>query len=177
MTGPPRKPADRRQRRNREQEVAVLTGNVLVDPPEAPAAWLVPTKRAWQSYWQSPVAGMLDEADVPALLRLFSYRDEHERFSRAFVKNPFVPGSKGQPVLSPLAGLILNLERAIVALEDRYGLSPASRMKLNISVGEAKKSLESLNESVFVADDDTDDPRLAAVVDITPGDAGEEPVS
>lgn len=100
---------------------------------------------------------------MPAVRRLFTLCDERERSYRAFRENRFVPGSKGQPVLSPLARHILSLDAEIRALEAVFGIGPVARLRAGIAFAEAARSLDDLNRSLSEqhAGGDGEDPRLA----------------
>ncbi len=87
--------------------------------------------------------------------------DERERLDRQFRRSPFVTGSTGQTVAHPSAKLVASLDGRIVALEDRFGITPLARMKLGIAVGEAALSLEDLNSEFDEEETEEDaDPRL-----------------
>src|SRR2546425_10267505 len=109
----PKKSPQVRQRRNASDlglvEVRAASDGIAV--PEPPADWLPATKQAWAGYWGSPQASLVMEADVPAISRLFAYRDELERAMRGFRAQRFVTGSAGQPRINPLAGHISALEK------------------------------------------------------------------
>ena len=49
-------------------------------------------------------------------------------------------GYQGQPVLHPAARLLNDVEKAMSALEEKLGLSPASRLKLGIMAKESQAS-------------------------------------
>ncbi len=165
----PRKPAAKRQRRGTD-DVGTLKVVADVETPELPTLGgkkaLAYTRTAWASYWSSSLPQLLTDADHSALLRLFGMYDERERLNRQFRKSPFVTGSTGQTVAHPSAKLVASLDGRIVALEDRFGITPLARMKLGIAIGEAARSLEDLN-SEFDEDEKEDgkDPRLDVVAD------------
>lgn len=127
------------------------------------------TRDAWTTFFESPVAGLVDRhSDLPALGRLFVFYDEAGRADRAFRKQPFIEGSQGQPVVNPMGGRSLALEPHIRALEDRFGLSPLARLKLGVKFGEAARSLDELNRSLNDHDSDDEgegeeDPRVVDV--------------
>jgi hypothetical protein len=76
-----------------------------------------------------------------------------------------VSGSKGQPVLNLLGGLITRLDAEIWALEDRFGLTPRARPRLGVVFGEAHRSLEQINKDLdaeLEAETEEADPRLSA---------------
>ena len=119
--------------------------------------------RAWQSLWASPLASAFLASDLPALGRLFELRDERVRASRVARRDRVVPGSKGQPVLSPMVGYVATLDAEIRNLEDRFGLTPRARLQLGVTFGEAHRSLADVNASFLEDDrhdDDREDPRL-----------------
>ncbi len=55
-------------------------------------------------------------------------------------------GSRGQMVLNPKQRVLQDIEQKLVALEDRLGLSPESRLRLGISAVEHKSKLEAFIE-------------------------------
>lgn len=156
-----RKPAERRQRRNRT-DVGLV---VVKDSTPAPAPqrqWYAATKTSWSTFWGSQLAGLVQrDTDLPALERLWSLYDERERAYRSAQKGRLVEGSQGQPVINPLVTYMTTLDKEIRALEDRFGLTPMARLKLGVKFGEAARSLADLNEDL--ERDDDEDPRLSAV--------------
>jgi P27 family predicted phage terminase small subunit len=123
------------------------------------------TREAWAAYWSSSLPQLLTDADHPALVRLFDLYDQRERMARAFRREPFSTGSTGQKIVNPAARELATLDGRIVALEDRFGITPLARMKLGIAIGEAARSLEDLNRE-FEEDEDARqdaDPRLEVI--------------
>jgi len=175
---PRRKPASARQ--NRETRdiglVRQQTGKVPECPPMADGTAMLPaTREAWAAFWASDVAGLVVDADVPALGRLFGLYDLRDRMMRAYLSEPFAAGSTGQLKIHPAGTEVASLDARILQLEDRFGITPAGRLKLGIVLGAAAKSLEDLNAS-FLDDGDDDgdgtedvDPRqpLRVVIDAT----------
>jgi P27 family predicted phage terminase small subunit len=161
MPGPLPKHSDRRQRRNRRDLVVVASDPPATPPP--PAGLLTASTRAWGTLWASPLAATFQPSDLPALRRLFELRDERVRAFRVARKDRIVPGSKGQPVLSPMIGYVASLDAEIRNLEDRFGLTPRARLQLGVTFGEAHRSLADVNASFLEDDrhdDDREDPRL-----------------
>lgn len=164
--GPSPKPPERRQRHQAPVGQLVTLPDRVPDVPEAPPGLLAATRKAWDEFWSSEVAAAVDaSSDMGAVRRLFSLVDERERAIRAYRRARLVAGSKGQPVLSPMFGAIRVLDVAILALEDRFGLTPRARAALGISIGQAKLTLDQLNASAIeAAVSDLPDPRLEEVV-------------
>lgn len=144
----PPKPPGRRQRRNATGVglVAVREGDLpaLRVPPKG----LLPAQQAaWEAFWRSPMAKLVLDADLPALHRLFRLRDEWERCFEASKSERLVEGSNEQLVLHPLYKHMTTLEKAIEGLEVQFGLSPLARLKLGVTFGEAKRSIEDINRA------------------------------
>jgi P27 family predicted phage terminase small subunit len=159
---PPRKRSERRQRRNTPDVSLTVVQREPVRVPDAPKDWLKVTKKRWEAFWGSEVAGAVDPAtDSGALTRLFGFYDEVERATRAVREQRFVEGSRGQARLNPAAKYVVELETAVRALEDRFGMTPRARLQLGIDFATAQRSLAKLNESFEVPD--SPDPRLETV--------------
>lgn len=163
----PKKPAERRQNRA-TKDVGVLEalGDVEVPAP-ARGKLLASTTKAWKVFWATEVAQLVTPADRMALDRLFRMYDMRERMERAFLAMPFTVGSTGQIVAHPASKEVASLDGRILALEDRFGITPAARLKLGITLGLAKKSLEDMNNAFVDSEPDEDDPRLRGdIIDI-----------
>lgn len=154
---PPKKPPSRRQRRGTKDlapEPAAAVAPVVADaeapapkPPTPAKEWLAVTKSDWQDFWASDMAAFVKATDRPALKRLFVMRDQHERAQREEVRlrkmalaEPIVLGSMGQKVANPMfraadsaAQTALALEARIVALEDRFGMTPKARLAIGVA--------------------------------------------
>lgn len=147
-----KKPAERRQRRNKGADV----GKVVALPvPQqaslaaaADVAWAPVVAEAWAELWSSPLAGYYKPKDLPALRRLFDYRNRLLAAQRNFDEEPTVAGSMGQPTLSPWAAEMHRLEAEILKLEDRYGLNPMAAFRLGVTYEEGV-SLASRNAQLL----------------------------
>lgn len=157
------KPPARRQGRHRH-DVGTIAASATFQPPAPPAGLLAALSGEWERLWSSPLATTFTTSDVPALERLFELRDEAVRHQRAARRTPTVEGSKGQVVLNPVLRQRDALLAEIRQLEDRFGLSPRSRLQLGITLSEAHRSLDDLNRSYVERDGGHDprDPRTAA---------------
>lgn len=152
--GPQPKHPARRQRANAPVGLTVLAGG-LDDAPPAHGRWFKATRVSWESFWSSDVARAVVPSDVEALYRLWHLRDQWERARRIVVRQPLVDGSQGQPVENPLAKRMDRIAGEIRQLEDRFGLTPSARARLNLTFGDAARSIDQLTRGW--ADDDDDD--------------------
>ena len=151
--GPRPKDPERRQRSKAGEapkvNLQVLPSKCAV--PDPVPHWLDETKAAWQAYWTSELGRTANETDLPALLRLFGYRDEHARLTAVTLLEDFEPlvkGSTGQTVMSPVYKALQDLERQILALEDRFGLNVKNRQAIGAAMVDTAKSLDDLNRRV-----------------------------
>lgn len=164
---PTRKPVEQRQRRNADGvgQLAAVPG--LGEVPPHPDLRLKATRAAWDEFWQSSVARLIDtRSDLPALTRLFRLYDELGTMDNYVRKHGRVAlGSTGQVALNPIYKHMTSIRSEVTALEDRFGLTPMARLKLGATLGSAAASLDKLNEQFNEQepDDDDVDPRLAAI--------------
>ncbi len=128
-----------------------------VEPPPAPSGLLKATREDWATFWTSALATLVTLADRPALRRLFTLYDERSRAYRGLREFGRLIDLEHGGKLNPLASYLKACDAEIRMLEDRFGLSPISRLRLGVALGEAAKSLDELNRSLD-ADDDPDEP-------------------
>jgi hypothetical protein len=117
MSGPPPKPPGSRRRRNKAPEPVLLPKEPRKRKVPALTAErdLLPTTRAWwKTVWSSPVAEQYLDADVPALARLAGLVDRAAR------------GEGGYRALVEIR-----------LLEDRFGLNPVARRRLQWELKQA----------------------------------------
>lgn len=113
MPGPPPKPAALRRRRNAVTGPVSLPTATVRDVPRLTGIDrpLKSTREWWETVWASPMAKVYLDADVPALARLASFIDLASR------------GEAASAMLSEIR-----------QLEDRFGLSPLARRRLQWEV-------------------------------------------
>ena len=163
----PRHPKPAALRANWErQDIGLVSRPRVSDVPRPPTGLLKVNRDTWAEFWSSPLAQTaVPGTDLPALRRLWSLYDQRERSYRAAAKQRVVSGSMGQQRVHPLLTRADKLEAPILALEDRFGLSPRSRLTLGVILGDAARSLADINAD-FERDDeeeDAPDPRLLVV--------------
>lgn len=142
---PTRKAAGERQNRVTKDVVVPLRSGSVV--PEGEGNWRPATADRWAEFWGSKLAANVEESDHGALRRLFRLYDELERLWEAVEETGrVVDGSQGQPRPNPLFKQIETFQAEARQLEDRFGLSPKSRLQLGITFADAHMSLAALNE-------------------------------
>ncbi len=98
--------------------------------------WLQATKKAWVELWESDVSQAYGQHHLPAIYRLFDFRDAQARALALYRRQPMVDGSMGQPVSNPALATADKPEKSITALEDRLGLTPKAQAALGIAIGQ-----------------------------------------
>jgi P27 family predicted phage terminase small subunit len=142
----PKKPVEKRQRRN-HADVGMVVREVSSSPvPQADQGWREGTVERWVTFWGSPLSRQVEPSDEGAFRRLFRLYDEIDRMWDAVEETGrVVAGSQGQPRPNPLLKQIQEFQGEARQLEDRFGLSPMSRLRLGITFADAQASLDGLN--------------------------------
>jgi len=103
--------------------------------PRCPTGLLPETRKYWRELWGSRVATAWDRAsDLPAVTRYIRLLDRWLRYDALVAQTPLVRGSKDQVRPNPLAPRMDAIEGQVRALEEQLGLTPASRLRLGISL-------------------------------------------
>ena len=158
-TGSPGRPPDPNSKRSQLRAITVLPPvDDDAEIPDPPADLAPRVFDAWLTFWRSPLRRQVIDSDMVALHRLFDLYDRRERFVEAGMQEPVTSGSQGQQTLNPLLKEAAVLEHAILALEDRFGMSPFSRLKLQVKIGDASKSITEANARLGVTPDDNEAP-------------------
>lgn len=145
------------------QSVPTTTLGPPMEPPDPARGLLAVTTADWRAFWQSPQAAHVVESHLPALRRLFALRDQRERFARLGLKDPIGTGSTDQLVLSPLVKHLPVLDAAILALEDRFGLSPKHSMALAGEFDDASRAAAEANAALSSGFEEPEPRRLASI--------------
>ncbi len=162
-------PRARKSRLPRGSALQPVPSAVLVpmERPEPPDGLSDGVMADWLTFWDSPQAAHVTQAHLPALRRLFLLRHQRELFARVGLDEPTSEGSTGQLVLSPLIKHIPVLDTAILALEDRFGLSPKASITLQGEFDDATSAAAKANEALSAGFAPPSEPkpvrRLAAV--------------
>jgi P27 family predicted phage terminase small subunit len=140
-----KKPADRRQNRV-TTDVGLVVRESVAAVPAADRVWREQTIERWLQFWSSPLAAQIEPSDEGAFRRLFWIYDELDRLRQAIDETGrVVEGSQGQPRPNPLYKQVEAFQAEARQMEDRFGLSPLSRLRLGITFADAQASLDGLN--------------------------------
>lgn len=174
MPGPPPKHSSVRRRRNLAPGAVELPGPAPREPGKRPTLpgskdMLASTRAWWRTVWDSPMAVVWLDADLPALVRLAQL---HDLTSRQFTivregPTPVLRDLNERVVAvtfeSPVTAALLAEMRQI---EDRLGLSPLSRRRLQWEVAHAQEALD----AVAPKRDEVADARAARLARVAGGD-------
>lgn len=140
-----KKPLEKRQRRG-TPDVGVVVAAAGRPVPAADVEWRERTVERWVQFWGSPLASQVEPSDEGAFRRLFYIYDELARLHQAIEETGrVVDGSQGQPRPNPLYKQVESFQAEARQMEDRFGLSPLSRLRLGITFADAQASLDGLN--------------------------------
>lgn len=144
MPGPQPKPASARARRNKTSTNATLKADAAIVAPELPPHdWHPMTLAWWRDLWASPMAPEYDDSD------------RHGLFKLAMLQNDFwnAPTAKDRKDASA----------EIRLQEQRFGLSPIDRRRLQWEIEKSEEAVERgakrRGSSPPVAKSDGSDPR------------------
>ena len=161
---------DRRPQRTAGRDIAIKRDDTRPIPIPPPALRKV-AKDAWLAFWRSPMASLVeDDSDMDALRDWAWCVSERDRLQAMVKKQSLVKGSMGQLVVNPLSKLVADYTRRIAQYRDQFGMTPLSRMRLGIAVGEAHDILSDLTASLG-----SDEPEMVDlsefddVIDVTHG--------
>lgn len=129
MPGPARKSPEQRRRRNAEGPTKVLPAEGKRGRPpktHTDVVWGEHARAYWVAIWTSPMATTFTRTDEFALTRLCSLVDRRDRFESG--DHEVFAASAVDGEVTVVRGFDGDAE--IRQLEDRYGLSPAARRKL-----------------------------------------------
>jgi P27 family predicted phage terminase small subunit len=155
-------------RRNGQQaHAAVLVGAKVTRPP-MPTKLRAEAKRQWTAYWDDAVAGIVQSAEVPLVVRWIKNLNRYLILLATADAEPLVSGSTGQLTAHPMYAVAFKLEASLRLDERQLGLGPKNRADLGLAVVTTGRSLAELNERYGGGDDDLDvgdepDPRLTVV--------------
>lgn len=144
MGGSPLKHPDLRQGKPRKAQTPPRQLPALVGAPEVPPcpSDLGTTgSRLWIDLWTFGAGAYHPVSDRNILARycqLIERRDE--MLAELETEGWTSTGSQGQPTAHPLARMVESTEQRLQSIEDRLGLNPESRIRLNIQTNTLRRS-------------------------------------
>jgi len=143
------KPIDQRHGHRRRTGLTVPRGGERRSVPRPPDGLLPSSRKHWRAYWLSDVARAADrKVDLPRIERWIGALDEYARVNAIFKQTRLVKGSTGQPALNPFANYLASLALELRAAENDLGLTPLARLRLGITYGQWRFTLEDLQRSL-----------------------------
>lgn len=113
--------------------------------PPAPAKLGDAGKALWQALWEAGGDAYSPKTDIYIIERYCRFHERRIELSDLIDEEGWISsGSKGQTILHPAARALADVESKMLALEDRLGLSPESRLRLGTAAIEHKSKLDEL---------------------------------
>jgi hypothetical protein len=131
----PKKPANQRQN-HKTKDVGIVAADDSRSTPSAEITWRESTLERWVSFWRSPLASQVEPSDEGAFRRLFWIYDELDRLRQAIEETGrVVEGSvRVSRVRIRLYKQVESFQAEARQMEDRFGLSPLSRLQVGYHV-------------------------------------------
>ena len=105
-----------------------------VQAPPTPKALKSYGKKLWCQIWHAGRNAYQPETDAHIIERYCSLQERRQDLQAILEAEGYlVTGSTGQPVSHPAAKLLDSIEGRLGPIEDRLGLNPEARFRLNIS--------------------------------------------
>ena len=140
---------------HRDHSLAVLPqGGRITATPRAPADLDAKHRRAWRTYWESPVARVAIAVDLPAIRRLFELYQQRDEALKALKAGLLVRGSVSKQQLrpNPAVEILTKLEGLILRLENEIGATPMARARLGIALERFMEDALAEHEDVAILD-------------------------
>lgn len=134
MPNRPHKPVELRTGHRKHYAVDLAEQPVLDVIPPCPDGLTPAVGQWWDVFWRSPIASLILPTERHCIARYAFLLSERERLE---VKANLDRNDRA----------LLNLRiREIQTTEERFGISPLSRMRLGLVYGKAEKSLEAMHQ-------------------------------
>lgn len=117
------------------------TNLIPVEVPECPVDLGTAGSHLWAELWTFGHGAYNPRSDRHVVARYCQLTERRaDMLARLDDEGWTTTGSQGQEVAHPLARMIEALEQRLVTLEDRLGLNPEARIRLNIQSENLRKS-------------------------------------
>lgn len=145
-----KKSPDQAQGHRQPRKLEIIKGGKPAAPDELHSSALA----AWITFWSSPLADHIGEADHFRLFRWIKRVDEWHRVTEAVGADFMTTGSTGQMVTNPLLKYRNDLEAQISKDEAEFGMTPLARNKLGIVIGQQALTATELNKRLEASNKD-----------------------
>lgn len=133
---------DERPSRARPAET-VVERSAAFEPPPVPDTLPAEARRYWAPIWEAGQTAYDPRTDLGIIERYCETRARRDGLLAILERDGFTTiGSQGQVVAHPAARLLDIADGRLQALEDRLGLNPEARVRLNISLIEGTSKLD-----------------------------------
>lgn len=136
-----RKPPEQRHNRHTKDLVLVEGEFAVTEAPPMPEhplgwEWNKAGIDAWHAVWSSRAAGALHDGHAPGVMRYIELADQRLRLLEQVAEvGALVSGYKGEGhyVKNPLLVEVARIDKDLMALEDRFGMSLKAELNLGLS--------------------------------------------
>ena len=131
------------QGHNTKPVVVTPPPNLLVqDVPPCPAHLNEVGQQVWVDVWAAGGDAYNVRTDRYVIERYAAMQERRADLMKTLSTGMVTVGSQGQEVIRPESRILMDTEAKLVALEDRLGLNPESRLRLGISAVEHESQLD-----------------------------------
>lgn len=152
-----------------EADMLPRVGEIPIPP--YPAGLSETSKKRWDLYWTSPLRDYVISIDRVTLVeRYFRIMDLNASAYRRVSREMLTTGSTGQKRINPAWQLYRETAGLMAHLEEQLGIGPRSRLRLNITFGEAAETFDRWFDALTKKYGDTgaQDDGPGVIVDIDP---------
>lgn len=136
-----RKPPEQRNNRHTRDLVLVEGEFAVTDTPPMPVhplgyEWNQAGIDAWTALWASKAAGAIHDGHAPGVMRYVELADQRLRLLEQVAEvGALVAGYRGEGhfVKNPLLVEVARIDKDLLALEDRFGMSLKAELGLGLS--------------------------------------------
>ncbi len=135
-----RKPPEQRNNRHTKDLVLVDGEFAVSDSPPMPDhplgwEWNRAGRDAWNAVWASKAAGAIHDGHAPGVMRYIELADQRQRLLEEVDEvGALIPGYKpGHYVKNPLLVEVARIDKDLLNLEDRFGMSLKAELNLGLS--------------------------------------------
>jgi P27 family predicted phage terminase small subunit len=135
------------RRAGRYRALEPITGEGVPAPPPCPESVTSDAREAWEALWSSTLSQTFADTDLPALHRWLFWTDQWMRTASYIHRfGPVERSARGQEVLRSRVRYLKACEGALLKLEESFGMTPLSRLRLGVTFSEARNAVDRLKQ-------------------------------